>query len=84
MGYPRKSQTVTAAPAEPGELLRLFSGLESFVHVDVGFGVWVALSAGVHDWPPGTEVDVRVDPDLAFIFDAAGKISAPPALAKTG
>jgi len=60
------------------------SGSESFVHVDVGFGVWVALSAGVHDWPPGTEVDVRVDPDLAFIFDAAGKISAPPALAKTG
>jgi glycerol transport system ATP-binding protein len=60
------------------------SGSESFVHVDVGVGVWVASSPGVHDQPPGAAVEARVDPDRAFIFDESGRLAAPPALAKTG
>jgi glycerol transport system ATP-binding protein len=59
------------------------SGSESFVHVDVGFGVWVCLAAGVHDWQPGAQVEVRVDANRAFVFDAGGKLAATPYIAKT-
>jgi nitrite reductase/ring-hydroxylating ferredoxin subunit len=47
-------------------------------------GVWVALSEGVRDLPPGTKVEVRVDSERAFVFDAAGKVAATPIIAKTG
>jgi glycerol transport system ATP-binding protein len=69
----------------PGEVaVTEISGTESFVHVDVGLGVWVALTEGVHDWQPGAKVDVRVDSERAFVFDAAGKLAATPTIAKTG
>ena len=35
------------------------SGSESFVHVDVGIGVWVCLAPGVHEWQPGAHVEAR-------------------------
>jgi glycerol transport system ATP-binding protein len=59
------------------------SGSESFVHVDVGFGVWVCLATGVHDWQPGATVEVLVDANKTFVFDAAGKLAATPYIAKT-
>jgi glycerol transport system ATP-binding protein len=59
------------------------SGSESFVHVDVGLGVWVCAVAGVHDWQPGAVVEVRIDAARAFVFDAAGKLTAAPYIAKT-
>ena len=69
----------------PGEVaVTEISGTESFVHVDVGLGVWVALTEGVHAWQPGAKVDVRVDAERAFVFDAAGKVAATPTIAKTG
>jgi glycerol transport system ATP-binding protein len=69
----------------PGEVaVTEISGTESFVHVDVGLGVWVALTEGVRDLPPGTKVEVRVDSECAFVFDAAGKVAATPIIAKTG
>ena len=48
------------------------SGSESFVHVDVGVGIWVCLVEGVHDWAPGQTVNVNVDPTRVFAFDAKG------------
>lgn len=48
------------------------SGSESFVHVDVGLGVWVCLVSGVHDWAQGQSVNVNVDPARVFAFDARG------------
>ena len=59
------------------------SGSESFVHVDVGFGVWVCLATGVRDWQPGASVEVLVDANKIFVFDAAGKLAATPYIAKT-
>ena len=59
------------------------SGSESFVHVDVGLGVWVCLAAGVHGWEPGDAVEVRVDANRVFVFDAAGKLAVAPTIAKT-
>jgi glycerol transport system ATP-binding protein len=49
------------------------SGSESFVHVDVGVGVWVCLVAGVHDWAPGQTVDVNIDPARVLAFDSKGE-----------
>jgi len=49
------------------------SGSESFVHVDVGVGVWVCLVPGVRDWAPGQAVDVNIDPARIFAFDSAGE-----------
>jgi glycerol transport system ATP-binding protein len=59
------------------------SGSESFVHVDVGLGVWVCLATGVHEWLPGAEVEVRVDANRTFVFDAQGRLAATPYIAKT-
>ena len=57
------------------------SGSESFVHVDVGLGVWVCLVTGVHDWQPGAVVDVRVDAARIFVFDRSGGLIAVPHIA---
>ena len=68
----------------PGQVaVTEISGSESFVHVDVGLGVWVCLQAGVQVWQPGDPVEVRVDANRTFVFDAAGKLAATPYIAKT-
>lgn len=56
------------------------SGSESFIHIDVGSAVWVALSEGVHDWPAGSKIDASVDLDRAFVFDLNGAIATAPAV----
>jgi glycerol transport system ATP-binding protein len=68
----------------PGQVaVTEISGSESFVHVDVGLGVWVCLAEGVHDWQPGDQVELRVDANRTFVFDAAGRLAATPYIAKT-
>ena len=58
------------------------SGSESFVHLDVGFAVWVSLVLGVHDWQPGAAAEISVDPRRLFVFDTAGSlVRAPETLA---
>lgn len=59
------------------------SGSESFVRVDVGTGVWVCLSEGVHTWEPGENVVVGLDVNRAFLFDAAGSLAVPPKMAQS-
>ena len=49
------------------------SGSESFVHVYVGFGTWVCLVPGVHDWASGQTVNVNIDAGRVLIFDASGQ-----------
>jgi glycerol transport system ATP-binding protein len=82
-----RAEAVSLGPARasslsfPGEVaVTEISGSESFVHANVGLGVWVSLGEGVQDRQPGDKVDVRVDADRAFVFDAAGKIAATPTL----
>ncbi len=66
------------APASHGEVfpgtvsVTEISGSESFVHIDVGFAVWVCLVLGVHDWRPGARAAVSVDPAGIFVFAADG------------
>jgi glycerol transport system ATP-binding protein len=59
------------------------SGSESFVHVDVGVGTWVCLEPGVQAWQPDDNVEVRVDANRVFVFDAAGKLATSLTIAKT-
>ena len=54
------------------------SGSESFVHLDVGFAVWVSLVLGVHDWQPGAAAEISVDPRRLFVFDTAGSLVRAP------
>jgi len=49
------------------------SGSESFVHVNVGIGVWVCLVSGVRDWAPGQTVDVSIDPARILAFNSGGE-----------
>ena len=68
----------------PGQVrVTELSGSESFVHVDVGIGVWVCLAPGVHEWQPGAQVEVRIDANRVFVFDASGSLATTPFIAKT-
>jgi glycerol transport system ATP-binding protein len=58
------------------------TGSESFVHVDVGTGHWVALLRGVHDLPPGAQVTAGVDPRRVFVFGADDVAVHAPALSE--
>ena len=85
-----RADAVTIGEAKPTSLtfpgkvaVTEISGSESFIHVDVGFGVWVCLAQGVSDWQPGADVEVRVDANRAFVFDAAGNLAGTPSIAKT-
>jgi glycerol transport system ATP-binding protein len=85
-----RADAVTIGEAQPSSLnfrgvvaVTEISGSESFVHVDVGLGVWVCLTSGVHEWQPGAAVELRIDANRTFVFDARGKLAAPPYIAKT-
>jgi glycerol transport system ATP-binding protein len=68
----------------PGEVkVTELSGSESFVHVDVGVGVWVCLAPGVHEWQPGAQVEARVDANRVFVFDSSGGLATTPFIAQT-
>ena len=58
------------------------SGSESFVHIDLGFAVWVCLVLGIHDWHPGTRATVVVDPAGVFVFGPDGSRLQPEAVAR--
>ena len=88
----RAEDTAIGGPANGGALafrgqvaVTEISGSESFVHVDLGpgLGTWVCLVQGVHEWQPGSGVDVHVDPRRVFVFDAAGDLAAAPSLAES-
>ena len=73
----------TASPSAlsfPGEVaVTEINGSESFVHVNVGLGIWVCLVRGVHEWEPGAATEVHVDAARLFVFDTAGQIASLPA-----
>ena len=55
------------------------TGSESFVHLKRDASNWVAVLQGVHDFPPGHQLDAVLDPDNLFVFDAADRLVAAPA-----
>lgn len=85
-----RCDNVSLADSTPGSLsfagrvaVTELSGSESFVHVDIGAGIWVCLVTGVHDWQPGATAEVHVDMHRAFAFDGAGQLAAAPDFAAT-
>ncbi len=75
-----RSDAAAIGPAAVGPLsfsgavaVTELSGSESFVHVDVGVGVWVCLVEGVHDWAPGQTVIVNIDLARVLAFDSGGQ-----------
>jgi glycerol transport system ATP-binding protein len=61
-------------------LLTEITGSESFVHLATGDARWMAVLPGVHDLPPDTALDISVDPQNCFIFDATDTLVAAPEL----
>ena len=55
------------------------TGSESFVHLKRDGFNWVAVLHGVHDFPPGHQLEAVLDPDNLFVFDAGGRLVAAPA-----
>jgi glycerol transport system ATP-binding protein len=84
-----RADAATIGPATAGTLnfqgavaVTELSGSESFVHVDVGVGVWVCLVAGVQEWAPGQAVNVSIDPRRIFAFDSGGERIQPALVAE--
>jgi glycerol transport system ATP-binding protein len=84
-----RADAATIGPATTGTLnfqgavaVTELSGSESFVHVDVGVGVWVCLVAGVQEWAPGQAVNVSIDPRRIFAFNSEGERIQPALVAE--
>ncbi|MEH2622187.1 glycerol transport system ATP-binding protein [Bradyrhizobium sp. AZCC 1719] len=57
------------------------TGSESFVHLNRDASNWVAVLPGVHEYEPGQTLNAVLDPDNVFVFDAADRLVAAPAIA---
>lgn len=57
------------------------TGSESFVHLTREGSNWVAVLHGVHEFEPGQTLDAVLDPNDVFVFDAADRLVAAPAIA---
>lgn len=54
------------------------TGSESFIHVDVAGERWVSLVSGIHAIEPGATIELYLDPERFFVFDAEGQLAAAP------
>ena len=54
------------------------TGSESFVHLKRNDYNWVAVLQGIHEFPPGYELDAVLDPRELFVFDPSGRLVAAP------
>ena len=84
-----RSDAVTIGSPDPSRLgfpgivaVTEISGSESFVHVDVGTGIWVCLVEGLHGYEPGDRVEAQLDLGEVFVFGADGRRVAAPAAAR--
>ncbi len=57
------------------------TGSESFLHLMHGNDRWVGLLHGVHDFAPGSDLSVWLDPSHVYVFDDTGALVAPAAYA---
>ena len=75
-------QTPMALPVRARVSVTEITGSESFVHLDFAEVRWVMLTSGIHQYEPGEEVEIFLDPRRMMVFDAAGRtISPAPRLA---
>jgi len=61
-------------------VLTEITGSESFVHLKVDDSNWVAVLPGVHEFEPGDNVEVTLDPNDVFVFDPDGRLVAAPSV----
>lgn len=64
-----KGSTALAASVSVTEI----TGSESFVHFPFGGSDWVMLTEGVHEFQPGDQVKVFLDPSRVMVFSADGR-----------
>jgi glycerol transport system ATP-binding protein len=57
------------------------TGSETFLHLAHGPEKWVALVHGVHDFEPGADIALWLDPAHVYLFDADGRLALPAAYA---
>jgi len=57
------------------------TGSESFVHLRRDGANWVAVLAGVHEFPPGQALQAALDPNDIFVFAPDGRLVAAPSSA---
>jgi glycerol transport system ATP-binding protein len=57
------------------------TGSESFVHLNHDASNWVAVLQGVHEFEPGQQLEVVLDPGKVFVFDPGGRLVASPGVA---
>jgi len=57
------------------------TGSESFVHLRRDGANWVAVLAGVHEFPPGQPLEATLDPNDIFVFAPDGRLVAAPGTA---
>ena len=77
-------------PARPGDAAALtgrvdlceVDGSSTFVHFACDGQDWVMKRDGVHPLPGGSGLSVRIDAQDFFLFDAAGRLAAPPGPAR--
>ncbi|MHA6262294.1 ABC transporter ATP-binding protein [Arenibacterium sp. CAU 1754] len=58
------------------------TGSETFLHLTHGEDSWVALIHGVHHFDSGTEIDLWLEPEHVYLFDADGMLALPAAYAQ--
>ncbi len=71
-----------AVPVTARVAVTEITGSESFVHVDFGAERWVAIWHGVHELRIDSEIEVWIDPERVFVFDARERLVAAPARAE--
>src|SRR5262249_4392948 len=57
------------------------TGSESFVHLRRDGANWVAVLAGVHEFPPGQPLEATLDPNDIFVFAPDRRLVAAPGTA---
>ncbi len=57
------------------------TGSESFVHLKRDGANWVAVLPGVHEFPPGQEIEAALDPNDIYVFALDGRLVAAPGMA---
>lgn len=74
------ARQATAAVELTGEVaVAELSGSDSFLHVDTEEGQrWIALLAGVHEYPPGEHIKLYLDPARFYVFDARDDLVVAP------
>jgi glycerol transport system ATP-binding protein len=75
LGLAPQTDASVAMPAEVQ--VSEITGSESYIHVLCGGVRWVLLASGIHNFAPGTRIEVHLDTRHILVFDPAGRTVTP-------